>query len=161
MSGIAEVLCNLGFAVSGSDIRKSKNTERLELIGMNIFEGHAAENVGDAQVVVYSSAVKDDNPEIMIAKQRGIPVIPRAEMLAELMTLKPYAVAISGTHGKTTTTSMVATILGHAEYAIVEHVRGTIEISLHRVPLDRDRLDRANRQSDHPLREFLLQQYSG
>ena len=114
MSGIAEVLCNLGFAVSGSDIKKSKNTDRLEESGIQIHEGHAAENVGDAQVVVYSSAVKDDNPEVVAAKQRGIPVIPRAEMLAELMTLKPYAVAVSGTHGKTTTTSMVATILNHA-----------------------------------------------
>lgn len=115
MSGIAEVLCNLGFSVSGSDLKKSKNTDRLEtLFNVKIFEGHAAENVGDAHVVVYSSAVKDDNPEVVIAKQKGIPVIPRAEMLAELMTLKPYAVAISGTHGKTTTTSMVATILGYA-----------------------------------------------
>ncbi len=114
MSGIAEVLCNLGFVVSGSDLKKSKNTDRLEAIGMKISEGHAAENVGDAQVVVYSSAVKPDNPEVVIAKQTGIPVIPRAEMLAELMTLKPYAVAISGTHGKTSTTSMVAALLGHA-----------------------------------------------
>lgn len=115
MSGIAEVLCNLGFSVSGSDIKKSKNTDRLEEhYKMRIAEGHSAENVGDAQVVVYSSAVTPDNPEVVIAKQRGIPVIPRAEMLAELMILKPYAVAISGTHGKTSTTSMVATILNHA-----------------------------------------------
>ncbi|MBA3352410.1 MAG: UDP-N-acetylmuramate--L-alanine ligase [Blastocatellia bacterium] len=114
MSGIAEVLCNLGFVVSGSDLKKSKNTERLEAIGLKISEGHAAENVGDAQVVVYSSAVKPENPEVVNAKQKGIPVIPRAEMLAELMMLKPYAVAISGTHGKTSTTSMVATLLGYA-----------------------------------------------
>jgi len=115
MSGIAEVLCNLGFQVSGSDLKKSKNTDRLETLHkVKIYEGHAAENVGDAEVVVYSSAVKEDNPEVVIAKQKGIPVIPRAEMLAELMTLKPYAVAIAGTHGKTSTTSMVATILGHA-----------------------------------------------
>src|SRR5215203_1775846 len=115
MSGIAEVLCNLGFEVTGSDIKKSKNTDRLEeLHGVRIFEGHAAENVGDAQVVVYSSAVRDDNPEMVIARDRGVPVIPRAEMLAELMVLKPYSVAVSGTHGKTSTTSMVATILGHA-----------------------------------------------
>ena len=84
------------------------------LFDVKIFEGHAAENVGDAQVVVYSSAVKEDNPEVVVAKEKGIPVIPRAEMLAELMVLKPYAVAVSGTHGKTSTTSMVATILGHA-----------------------------------------------
>jgi UDP-N-acetylmuramate--alanine ligase len=115
MSGIAEVLCNLGFQVSGSDLKKSKNTDRLEENhNVKIYEGHRAENVGEAEVVVYSSAVKDDNPEVVIAKEKGIPVIPRAEMLAELMTLKPYAVAIAGTHGKTTTTSMVATILGHA-----------------------------------------------
>src|SRR4030095_2330407 len=114
MSGIAEVLCNLGFVVSGSDIKKSKNTDRLEAMGMKISEGHASENVGDAQVVVYSSSVKADNPEVGIAKKNGIPVIPRAEMLAELMTLKPYAVAIAGTHGKTSTTSMVATLLVRA-----------------------------------------------
>ncbi|HMS43103.1 MAG TPA: UDP-N-acetylmuramate--L-alanine ligase [Pyrinomonadaceae bacterium] len=115
MSGIAEVLCNLNFVVSGSDLKKSKNTDRLEtLFGVKIYEGHKAENVGDAQVVVYSSAVKENNPEVILAKEKGIPVIPRAEMLAELMMLKPYAVAVSGTHGKTTTTSMVATILGHA-----------------------------------------------
>src|SRR5205807_3192862 len=115
MSGIAEVLCNLGFVVSGSDIRKSRSTERLEkLFNIRIAEGHAAENVQDAQVVVYSSAVSADNPEVAMARENGIPVIPRAEMLAELMRLKPYAVAVSGTHGKTSTTSMVATILGHA-----------------------------------------------
>ncbi|MET0754097.1 MAG: UDP-N-acetylmuramate--L-alanine ligase [Pyrinomonadaceae bacterium] len=115
MSGIAEVLCNLGFQVSGSDLKKSKNTDRLETLhNVKIYEGHRAENVGEAEVVVYSSAVKEDNPEVVVAKEKGIPVIPRAEMLAELMTLKSYAVAIAGTHGKTTTTSMVATILGYA-----------------------------------------------
>src|SRR5688500_17976415 len=128
MSGIAEVLCNLGFEVSGSDIKKSKNTDRLEeLHGVKISEGHAAENVGDAQVVVYSSAVQNDNPEMVIARERGIPVIPRAEMLAELMVLKPYAVAISGTHGKTSTTSMVATILGHAGVDPTTVVGGVVE----------------------------------
>jgi UDP-N-acetylmuramate--alanine ligase len=127
MSGIAEVLCNLGFAVSGSDMKKSKNTDRLEAMGMKIHEGHAAENIGDAQVVVYSSAVKPDNPEVVLAKQDGIPVIPRAEMLAELMTLKPYAVAISGTHGKTSTTSMVATLLGHAGVDPTTVVGGVVE----------------------------------
>jgi len=115
MSGIAEVLCNLGFVVSGSDAKRSKNTERLEtLFNIRIDEGHSSDNVQDAQVVVYSSAVKEDNPEVVEAKRMGIPVIPRAEMLAELMVLKPYAVAVAGTHGKTSTTSMVATILGHA-----------------------------------------------
>jgi UDP-N-acetylmuramate--alanine ligase len=128
MSGIAEVLCNLGFVVSGSDLKKSKNTDRLETLHqVRIYEGHAAENVGDAQVVVYSSAVKEDNPEVVIAKEKSIPVIPRAEMLAELMTLKPYAVAIAGTHGKTTTTSMVATVLGHAGVDPTTVVGGVVD----------------------------------
>src|SRR6187551_789235 len=127
MSGIAEVLCNLGFVVSGSDIKKSKNTDRLEAMGIKVSEGHAAENVGDGQVVVYSSAVKPDNPEVVVAKEKGIPVIPRAEMLAELMTLKPYAVAIAGTHGKTSTTSMVATILGHAGVDPTTVVGGVVD----------------------------------
>ena len=128
MSGIAEVLCNLGFEVSGSDARKSKNTDRLEdLFGIRIAEGHDAENVRDADVVVYSSAVKEDNPEVQIAKQRSIPVIPRAEMLAELMTLKPYAVAVSGTHGKTSTTSMIATLLSDAGFDPTTVVGGVVD----------------------------------
>ncbi|MBX7060373.1 MAG: UDP-N-acetylmuramate--L-alanine ligase [Pyrinomonadaceae bacterium] len=128
MSGIAEVLLNLGFSVSGSDLRRGPNTERLiETFNLRFFEGHSAENIGDAQVVVYSSAVKDDNPEIVAARELGIPVIPRAEMLAELMVLKPYAVAVSGTHGKTTTTSMVATVLGHAGIDPTAVVGGIVE----------------------------------
>lgn len=128
MSGIAEVLCNLGFVVSGSDAKRSKNTDRLEtLFTVKITEGHAAENVGDAQVVVYSSAVKEDNPEVVAAKERGIPVIPRAEMLAELMTLKPYSVAVSGTHGKTSTTSMIATVLGYAGVDPTTVVGGVVD----------------------------------
>jgi UDP-N-acetylmuramate--alanine ligase len=127
MSGIAEVLCNLEFSVSGSDLRKSKNTDRLERAGAKIYEGHQAENVGDAQVVVYSSAVREDNPEVVIAKEKKIPVIPRAEMLAELMTLKPYSVAVAGTHGKTSTTSMIATIFGHAGLEPTTVVGGVID----------------------------------
>ncbi len=128
MSGIAEVLCNLGFVVSGSDMKRGKNTDRLErLFGVSIFEGHKAENVGSAQVVVYSSAVKEDNPEVQFAINRSIPVIPRAEMLAELMTLKPYAVAVSGTHGKTSTTSMIATVLGHAGIDPTTVVGGVVD----------------------------------
>ncbi|MBL8182687.1 MAG: UDP-N-acetylmuramate--L-alanine ligase [Blastocatellia bacterium] len=128
MSGIAEVLCNLGFVVSGSDAKRSKNTDRLEtLFNVKISEGHAAENIGDAQVVVYSSAVKADNPEVVAAKEKSIPVIPRAEMLAELMVLKPYAVAVSGTHGKTSTTSMVATVLGHAGFDPTTVVGGVVD----------------------------------
>ncbi len=128
MSGIAEVLCNLGFQVSGSDLKKSKNTDRLETLhNVRIYEGHAEENVGDAQVVVYSSAVNEDNPEVVIAKQKSIPVIPRAEMLAELMTLKAYGIAVAGTHGKTSTTSMVATILGHAGFDPTTVVGGVVD----------------------------------
>jgi UDP-N-acetylmuramate--alanine ligase len=114
MSGIAELLCNLGFKVSGSDLKKSSVTERLETLGAKIFEGHDAENIGSADVVVYSSAVTEDNPEVVSARKMNIPVIPRAEMLSELMRLKPYSVAVAGSHGKTTTTSMIATILGYA-----------------------------------------------
>ena len=115
MSGIAEVLVNLGFRVSGSDLKGSDVTRRLQTLGVEFGEGHRAENVGDAHVVVRSTAVRDDNPEIVEARRLSIPVIPRAEMLAELMRLKPYSVAVAGSHGKTTTTSMVATVLGHAE----------------------------------------------
>lgn len=114
MSGIAEVLCNLGFKVTGSDARRSPVTDRLEGLGVKITEGHAAANVGDAHVVVRSTAIRDENPEVVEARSRAIPVIPRAEMLAELMRLKPYVVAVAGSHGKTSTTSMVATVLGHA-----------------------------------------------
>ncbi len=127
MSGIAEVLANLGFEVSGSDLKKSKVTDRLEKMGIRVSEGHASENVGEAQVVVYSSAVRDDNPEVVIAKQKNIPVIPRAEMLAELMTLKPYSVAVAGSHGKTSTTSMVATILGNAGIDPTTIVGGVVD----------------------------------
>lgn len=127
MSGIAEVLCNLEFKVSGSDLKKSKNTDRLEKLGATVYEGHAAENVGDAQVVVYSSAVKEDNPEVVVAREKKIPVIPRAEMLAELMTLKPYSVGVAGSHGKTSTTSMVATVLGHAGVDPTTIVGGVVD----------------------------------
>src|SRR3712207_6194899 len=115
MSGIAEVLLNLGFRVSGSDLRRSEVTERLEKLGAKILEGHAAENMADApHVVVRSTAVRDDNPEVAEARRRSIPVIARAEMLAELMRLKPHTVAVAGSHGKTTTTSMIATVMAHA-----------------------------------------------
>ena len=110
MSGIAEVLLNLGYTVSGSDAKRSPVTDRLEQHGARVAEGHAAANLGDAHVVVTSTAVRRDNPEVLEARRRGVPVIPRAEMLAELMRLK-YGVAIAGSHGKTTTTSMVALVL--------------------------------------------------
>jgi UDP-N-acetylmuramate--alanine ligase len=113
MSGIAEVLLNLGYRISGSDARKSALTDRLEKLGATVYEGHAANNVEGAQVVVTSTAVRTDNPEVVEAQRKQIPVIPRAEMLAELMRLK-YGIAIAGSHGKTTTTSMVATVLDRA-----------------------------------------------
>jgi len=113
MSGIAEVLINLGHHVSGSDLRESDITRRLAGLGAVISYGHRMENVVEADVVVISSAVKQDNPEVVAARERFIPVIPRAEMLAELMRLKS-AVAVAGSHGKTTTTSLVGTILAAA-----------------------------------------------
>ena len=111
MSGIAEVLLTLGYRVTGSDARRSETVERLERLGAKVYLGHEGTQVEGAQVVVYSSAVARDNVEVQAARQRGVPVIGRAEMLAELMRLK-YGIAIAGTHGKTTTTSMVAAVLG-------------------------------------------------
>jgi UDP-N-acetylmuramate--alanine ligase len=113
MSGIAEVLLTLGYSVSGSDVKPSTITERLQDLGATIFEGHKASNADGAHVVVTSSAVKADNPEVVEAHKCKIPVIPRAEMLAELMRLK-YGIAVAGAHGKTTTTSMVASVLAAA-----------------------------------------------
>ncbi len=110
MSGIAEVLLNLGYKVSGSDVKESDTTERLRKLGGEIAIGHRAGNITSPHVVVISSAVKNDNVEVVSAREKQVPVIPRAEMLAELMRLK-YGVAIAGAHGKTTTTSMVATVL--------------------------------------------------
>src|SRR5690349_21279110 len=110
MSGIAEVLLTLGYSVSGSDTKPSPTTERLQNLGATIYEGHKASNVEGAHVVVISSAIKSENPEIVEAHKLKIPVIPRAEMLAELMRLK-YGIAVAGAHGKTTTTSMVASVL--------------------------------------------------
>ena len=113
MSGIAEVLLTLGYSVSGSDAKASPITERLRNLGAEIFEGHRPEHVQGAHVVVMSSAIRADNPEIVEAHRLKIPVIPRAEMLAELMRLK-HGIAIAGAHGKTTTTSMTASVLAAA-----------------------------------------------
>ncbi|QDC09239.1 UDP-N-acetylmuramate--L-alanine ligase [Oceanicola sp. D3] len=110
MSGIAEVLLNFGYQVQGSDLKKSKITARLESLGATIFEGQAAENLENAEVIVISSAIKPGNPELDAARARGLPVVRRAEMLAELMRLKSN-IAVAGTHGKTTTTTMVAALL--------------------------------------------------
>ncbi|MBC6980580.1 UDP-N-acetylmuramate--L-alanine ligase [Caulobacter sp. 17J80-11] len=110
MSGIAEIMLKIGYSVTGSDAKASANTERLEKLGAKIFVGHAAEHVGDVSAVVYSTAVKPDNPEMVAARERRIPLVRRAEMLAELMRLQ-FSIAVGGTHGKTTTTSMVACLL--------------------------------------------------
>ena len=113
MSGIAELLANLGYLVSGSDAKRSAVTDRLASLGVTVAAGHAAANVGDADVVVYSSAVRPDNPEVVEARARRIPVIPRAEMLAELMRLR-FGIAVAGANGKTSTTSMIALVLERA-----------------------------------------------
>lgn len=113
MSGIAEVLLNLGYAVQGSDMSDSATVRRLRELGAQVAQGHAAENVGDVQVLVKSTAITDENPEVQAARAKGIPIIPRAEMLAELMRLR-QGVAIAGTHGKTTTTSLTAAIFDAA-----------------------------------------------
>ena len=110
MSGIAEVLLNLGYRVSGSDVKLSPVTERLQSLGAQISEGHQPNHVTGSDVVVISSAVRPDNPEVVVAREQHVPVIPRAEMLAELMRLK-YGIAVGGMHGKTTTTSMIAAVL--------------------------------------------------
>ena len=113
MSGIAEVLVNLGYEVSGSDIRASAVTQRLQGKNIEVFIGHTAENLGRADVVVSSTAVDDSNPEVVAAREARIPVVPRAEMLAELMRYR-HGIAVAGTHGKTTTTSLIASVFGEA-----------------------------------------------
>jgi len=113
MSGIAEVLLNLGYTITGSDLKLGPVTERLTQLGASVFEGHHARNVAGARALVVSSAVSQDNPELVEARRRQIPIIPRGELLAELMRLK-FGIAVAGSHGKTTTTSMVAAILSHA-----------------------------------------------
>src|SRR5712671_2975763 len=110
MSGIAEVLHNLGYRVQGSDLAESANTKRLTELGIRVAIGHRAENLDAAEVIVVSSAVKPDNPEVVAARARRLPVVRRAEMLAELMRLK-WSIAIAGTHGKTTTTSIIGALL--------------------------------------------------
>ncbi len=126
MSGIAEVLLNLGFTVSGSDLKASPVTQRLARLGALVAEGHAAQNVRNAQVAVFSSAVRPDNPEIVEARRLQIAVIPRAEMLAELMRLK-FCVAVAGAHGKTTVTSMIAMVLAHAGWDPTAVIGGRLD----------------------------------
>ena len=116
MSGMAELLHKLGFIISGSDQNSSERTESLQTMGLHISEGHSGKNVNGADVVVYSSAVQRDNPEILAAENKQVPVIRRAEMLAELLKVKPTSIAIAGTHGKTTTCSMLGEILTTADF---------------------------------------------
>ena len=113
MSGIAEVLLNLGYQVSGSDLSDNAATQRLKSLGITIHLGHARDHVASADAVVTSTAVKPDNPEVIAARERNVPVVPRAMMLAELLRLR-QGIAVAGTHGKTTTTSLIASVLAEA-----------------------------------------------
>ena len=113
MSGIAEILLALGFNVSGSDLQESPTVVHLKSLGAQVHVGHRKEHLDKADVVVYSSAVSEDNPEVVAAKERRIPVIARAEMLAELMRMQT-SIAVAGMHGKTTTTSLIAAVMSHA-----------------------------------------------
>ena len=115
MGGIAEVMLNLGYDISGSDLNENAVTQRLSKLGANIYFAHAAENLRHCDVVVVSTAVKEDNPEVIAAHEQRIPVVPRAEMLAELMRFR-YGIAVAGTHGKTTTTSLVASVLAEGDF---------------------------------------------
>jgi UDP-N-acetylmuramate--alanine ligase len=153
MSGIAEILLTMGYAVSGSDLRGSQTTERLERLGATIFVGHAASNAAASDVVVTSSAVAKDNPEVVEARARKIPVIQRAEMLAELMRLK-YGIAIAGMHGKTTTTSMVAAVLAGGELDPTVVVGGRVDALGSNARLGRSQYLVA--EADESDRSFLL-----
>jgi len=153
MSGIAEILLTMGYAVSGSDLRGSPTTERLERLGATIFLGHAAGNAAASDVVVTSSAVAKDNPEVVEARARKIPVIQRAEMLAELMRLK-YGIAIAGMHGKTTTTSMVAAVLAGGELDPTVVVGGRVDAMGSNARLGKSQYLVA--EADESDRSFLL-----
>ncbi len=129
MSGLAEILLNLGHEVSGSDLHASPITQRLEAYGLRFVEGHVAENIGDAGIVVVSAAVPEDNVEVVAARRRGIPVIYRSDLLADLIRLKPNAVVVGGTHGKTTTTSMISAFLDRANMGATSIVGGILHRS--------------------------------
>lgn len=129
MSGLAEILLNLGYEVSGSDLRASEITRRLEYNGLRFDEGHAAENVRDADILVVSAAVSADNAEVVAARARRLPVIHRSDLLADLMRLKPNAVVVGGTHGKTTTTSMISSIMDVANIGATSIVGGILHRS--------------------------------
>ncbi len=129
MSGLAEILLNLGYEVSGSDAKATEITARLETCGLTFFEGHDAANIGEAGILVVSAAIAQDNAEIVAAKERGVPVLHRSELLADLMRLKPHAVAVGGTHGKTTTTSMISAIMDVANIGATSIVGGILHRS--------------------------------
>src|SRR2546423_5895992 len=152
MSGIAELLANLGYVVSGSDEKQSPVTDRLASLGVRVAYGHAEENVRDAEVVVVSSAVRATNPEVVEAARRQIPVIPRAEMLAELMRLR-YAIAVAGAHGKTTTTSMIAIVLERAGLDPTAVIGGRLSAFRRNARLGRGELMVA--EADESDRSFL------
>ncbi len=126
MSGLAEILLNLGYRVTGSDLKRSEITDRLVELGARFFEGHDPKQVRNAGVVVRSAAVSDDNVEVQAAYQRRIPVIPRSQLLADLMRMKPHAIAVGGTHGKTTTTSMISAVLEKADIESTTIVGGIL-----------------------------------
>ena len=129
MSGLAEILLNLGYDVSGSDLHASPITQRLVTYGLDFHEGHEAQHVGESGIVVRSAAVNDTNPEVVAARERGIPVIHRSELLADLMRLKPNAIAVGGTHGKTTTTSLISAFLDRANIGATTIVGGILHRS--------------------------------
>jgi UDP-N-acetylmuramate--alanine ligase len=129
MSGLAEILLNLGHAVSGSDLRGSDITQRLEGLGLEFHEGHEAAHIGDAAILVVSAAVSETNVEVVAARRRGTPVLHRSELLADLMRLKPNAIAVGGTHGKTTTTSMISAILDRANMGATSIIGGILHRS--------------------------------
>jgi len=127
MSGLAEILLKLGFNVSGSDMRSSNITSKLENKGIKIYTGHSEENIGDADLVVYTAAVKSDNPELMKARDLGIPTLERATLLGEIMKKYPFSIAVSGTHGKTTTTSMISLIMLKSALDPTIHIGGELD----------------------------------
>ncbi len=129
MSGLAEILINLKYTVSGSDLSYSPIVQRLESYGLTFFQGHAAENIGDAAIVVVSAAVGEDNVEVMAARERGIPILHRSEILADILRMKPHAVVVGGSHGKTTTTSMVSSILDQANIGATSIIGGILHRS--------------------------------
>lgn len=129
MSGLAEILLNLGYEVSGSDLYASEITERLESLGLKFIAGHDATNIGDAGILVISAAIPEDNPEVVAAQEKNVPVLHRSELLADLMRIKPNAVAVGGTHGKTTTTSMISAIMDHANIAATSIIGGILHRS--------------------------------